>query len=1125
MKKSEPALLAVVLNVLMLNCNIILMESTGTHKQVNCSQLYNCSGWSEDFTEIVFIHDIQVDEDVFISNVKHFSITGKHESGKQDITFRCSNLSSFIVTNSSFIEISNIKIINCGKRIVDYKQPGNIFPTVTSTAIFISNVSSIRIVDVVIGNSCGHGIIGVNVSGNFTLEYIRIYGNTTRPDYCEYDCILFGGMLALNLWEGSNDTTQGDTALGDTAITIRQCEFFNITSNAQSANNVVDENITILPEYINSSAIGLVLHQMGYHYDVKIENVNISNLIVTNAPLVFFSYSINSTSNITIANSLITETNTTYSSLEIGFVINESNRTNEASQIHHSLNILGCKFEMNKAYSILRMVNIPMHSMQLKMSDNTFSKNAVKDILNTKSVIAYLHGSTEFSSNNVSRIFMVSYYFIMNDNSVLNFTNNMINSLYELKSRHIIEQKGMSLLCPIQFTNNVNVTIIFDNNQNYRRLIYATNLLGCAWISEFQNKDNSLPAEVYGKVMNLSNQNITNGLSGKENSICQCDNDSFDCLEVKLKPVFPGQSISLSFVHSSFDIAVYTNFTAERFNAIAPTCNISSYNVSAPQIDLIFQKCTNVSYTIKSSNPNMKTCLLLLSTATKEQTLYAFRVNLTSCPQGFVLDYNGGICKCDPKLLLQISGLSCDISNEAFIRPPYSWISTNSKGVIYTDDCEFDYCGPYPSSVQLTNPDSQCLPSRSGIVCGECAQGLSAVFGTSRCKRCTSYWLFLLPVFAIAGLLLVLALFVLNLTVVDGDMYGFILMVNAVSIHKSRVFPSNNDASYVLVAFSNLDLGIEVCFYNGMTAYAATWLSFMFPIYVLLIVVAMSFASRYFQVIEKITRRRVIPVIATLYLLSYNKLMMITSTVLFSYATVFHLYDMDTDVYWSNDTSIPLFGAKFIMLFVFCLLVFLLVIVPTNILFLFSKFSYRYAFVVNYLKPFLDAYQAPFKENCSYFLGVELLLRASIFACYSLNPQNTGAIYNTLVVFYLAYLCQIKPFKGRLNLFIYCSYMVYLSGFVTLFMRFFPAQPTTYKLIFQLIIYLGLVEFLGIILIHVWKYILCNFTPFIYLESQCNKYKTKLFRSKKKPDKNYQLPLAASCENFQEELLALSPGY
>ena len=75
-----------------------------------------------------------------------------------------------------------------------------------------------------------------------------------------------------------------------------------------------------------------------------------------------------------------------------------------------------------------------------------------------------------------------------------------------------------------------------------------------------------------------------------------------------------------------------------------------------------------------------------------------------------------------------------------------------------------------------------------GIACEECAQGLCAVFGISRCKKCTNYWLLLLPAFAIAGLFLVL--FVFNLTVVDGDINGFISIVSGLSIHSSRIFPS-----------------------------------------------------------------------------------------------------------------------------------------------------------------------------------------------------------------------------------------------------------------------------------------------------------------------------------------------
>ena len=271
--------------------------------------------------------------------------------------------------------------------------------------------------------------------------------------------------------------------------------------------------------------------------------------------------------------------------------------------------------------------------------------------------------------------------------------------------------------------------------------------------------------------------------------------------------------------------------------------------------------------------------------------------------------------------------------------------------------------------VQLSNPDAQCFYGRSGIACGECAQGLSAVFGTSRCKKCTNYWLFLIPAFAIAGLLLVLVLFVFNLTVVDGDINGFILMVSGLSIHSSRVFPSTYGAPWVLVLLCNLDLGFEVCFYNGMTSYAATWLSFIFPAYVLLIVAAMAFASRYYQVIEKITRRRAIPVIATVYLLSYSKSHFVDC---FHTTEVYHLYAENKEFYWDVDSSVPLFGLQFSLLFVFCLIVFVFLIIPTNVLLISGKTVYRFKIAVMYLKPFLDAYAAPFKEHCRYVLGLEL---------------------------------------------------------------------------------------------------------------------------------------------------------
>ena len=164
-------------------------------------------------------------------------------------------------------------------------------------------------------------------------------------------------------------------------------------------------------------------------------------------------------------------------------------------------------------------------------------------------------------------------------------------------------------------------------------------------------------------------------------------------------------------------------------------------------------------------------------------------------------------------------------------------------------------------------------------------------------------------------------------------------MVGGLSIHSSRVFPSTYGAPWVLVSLCNLDLGFEVCFYNGMTSYAATWLSFIFPAYVLLIVAAMAFASRYYQVIEKITRRRAIPVIATVYLFSYSKSHFVDC---FHTTEVYHLYAENKEFYWDVDSSVPLFGLQFSLLFVFCLIIFLFLIIPTNILLISGKTVYRF---------------------------------------------------------------------------------------------------------------------------------------------------------------------------------------
>ena len=351
--------------------------------------------------------------------------------------------------------------------------------------------------------------------------------------------------------------------------------------------------------------------------------------------------------------------------------------------------------------------------------------------------------------------------------------------------------------------------------------------------------------------------------------------------------------------------------------------------------------------------------------------------------------------------------MQCDPESSSILHVPNTWIKATEDHMdyIYQSSCVSYYCSLDFFFMQLNNSDVQCMNNRTGLICGTCPSHLDAMLGSLRCSKCSNYWLLLIPVFLIIGILLVLVLFVLNLTVVEGKINGFILYANLLNIFMYKVFPLNS-FPFVVVSLANLDWGIETCFYHGMTEYAKVWLRFLFPIYLFFIVFVMILASRYSQRVEKLTRRRVIPVIATIFLLSYNKILLVTSTALFYYVEVYKLRNNEKMLVWGLDTSVPLFGIRFLILFVTCLLIFLLILVPTNVLLIFTKFCYRSKLVAFYLRPFLDAYYAPIKDGHHYFMGLEFFLRAIVFILgNNLLQVYEMLAFSLLLLWYLYHTC------------------------------------------------------------------------------------------------------------------------
>ena len=119
-----------------------------------------------------------------------------------------------------------------------------------------------------------------------------------------------------------------------------------------------------------------------------------------------------------------------------------------------------------------------------------------------------------------------------------------------------------------------------------------------------------------------------------------------------------------------------------------------------------------------------------------------------------------------------------------------------------------------------------------------------------------------------------LLLFLCKLTVAIGTINGVIFYANIVGVNSSVFFPAGQtNILTVFVAWVNLDLGIEACFFSGLDAYTRAWLQFVFPLYLWVLVGLIILSSHFSLKIAKNLGTNPIAVLATIFLLSYAKLL------------------------------------------------------------------------------------------------------------------------------------------------------------------------------------------------------------------------------------------------------------
>ena len=376
--------------------------------------------------------------------------------------------------------------------------------------------------------------------------------------------------------------------------------------------------------------------------------------------------------------------------------------------------------------------------------------------------------------------------------------------------------------------------------------------------------------------------------------IPQCKNDTYNI--IRDVEVYPGELFTVSAVVVGGDFGVTRGSVHADFSHLHPP--LPSLTSPSQYTQMIYDvtHCSNLSYSLYEHNTSI---MMLLTTEYIGTEVYyimpcdydeesCFRtipvylvITLLPCPPGFTLIEKLPICDCYPALTAH--KVRCEIINKRGLFSWNSdlWVNITEDGIAYGRFCPFNYCKTKNQQIDLKNDsDSQCAFNRAGRLCGGCKEGYSLAIGSSHCIHCpNNNNLALLIFFAAAGLLLVFFISAFNLTVTQGMINGLIFYANVLWAHQGLLFPQQTGANGValtlmatgrtFIAWLNLDFGIQICFFNGLTAFWKTWLQYLFPFYT----AGLFFIGlRYFSKLAKLFGSRSVPTLATLLFLSYTKL-------------------------------------------------------------------------------------------------------------------------------------------------------------------------------------------------------------------------------------------------------------
>lgn len=637
----------------------------------------------------------------------------------------------------------------------------------------------------------------------------------------------------------------------------------------------------------------------------------------------------------------------------------------------------------------------------LSLTDITISKNRLRGLDISQSRQFFFSG-TNFITGNIAEngggIQLSQSSFLMLTDSRLYITSNLATS----HGGGIYIRDDTSNTCFFQVLNITNITepriVLRDNSANLSgNSIFGGNVDLC-------QLDGVIGLDTFHDLFDIPYNRSLTEITSNIRQLCFCEASRPNCENTsKVISTFPGQAFSVFAVAvgqlngTTVDTAVSYILYGQDSAALGDQQNAQELSTACTQLNFSLRSWENAVTTIGLQTNYDRTHL-------PNSILLGLEVHTRACPLGFSLDRQLMACDCN-KFLLNFD-VKCFINQKDNIHSPFPvWVGLDSRSslLLAHKACPLQHCRSDPTNFTLDEADTQCQAGHSGILCGECKENLSTVFETSACKKCSNSYLSLLLVFMVAGLVLVAAMIYGDLTLSRGSFNGLILYANIIQVHQSIIFPPNHvNVVTVFIAWLNLDLGLEVCFYDGMDAYARTWLQYIFPAYVWILVIAIIFFGWHSKYAAKLFGSNAVQVLATLLLLSYTK---IQRTVLETWSSTRVAHKNGSLTVWLADGNVPFMSGRHLWLSLMSIAVTTGFLVPFPFLLLCEyplQAKFGTLMLRHKLTPLIDVYQGPFKTQFRWWTGAMLLVRGAVILVFGLNIFGDPRLNLILIVTFCA---------------------------------------------------------------------------------------------------------------------------